>query len=70
MKHYKETAELLASCGLTLDTFGAVAKALIYDHRTAHPIANAETPWQIGFADCLAQLAREATQISAAWPAA
>jgi hypothetical protein len=68
MKHHKETAKMLASCGLTSDTFGAVAKALIYDHRTAHPMANAETPWQIGFADCLAQLSREATQISAAWP--
>jgi hypothetical protein len=66
--NHKETAAMLASCGLTPDTFGAVAKALIYDHRTAHPMANAETPWQIGFADCLAQLAREATQISAAWP--
>jgi hypothetical protein len=67
--NHKETAEMLASCGLTPDTFGAVAKALIYEHRRAFPVANAETPWQIGFADCLAQLEREAMQVSAEWPA-
>ena len=65
---YKETAEMLASCGLSPDTFGAVAKALIYDHRVAHPVDKAETPWQTGFADCLRQLERDAMQISAAWP--
>ena len=66
---YKETAAMLASCGLTLDTFGAVAKALIYDHRAAHPVSKAETPWQTGFADCLRQLEHDAMQISATWPA-
>jgi len=65
---YKETAAMLASCGLTPDTFGAVAKALIYDHRAAHPVDKAETTWQTGFADCLRQLERDAMQISAAWP--
>ena len=65
---HKETAAMLASCGLTPDTFGSVAKALIYDHRVAHPVDKAETPWQTGFADCLRQLERDAMQISAAWP--
>lgn len=66
--NYKETAAMLASCGLTLDTFESVAKVLIYDHHTACPVSKAETRWQAGFADCLNQLAHEATQISAAWP--
>ena len=66
---YKETAEMLASCGLTPDTFGAVATALIFKHRAAHSVDKAETPWQTGFADCLRQLERDAMQISAAWPA-
>jgi hypothetical protein len=66
--NHKELAAMLASCGLTPDTFGAVAEALIYQHRRDNARREAETPWQIGFSDCLRQLESEAMQISAAWP--
>ena len=66
--NHKVTASRLASCGLTPHTFEAVAKALIYDHRANIPHYLATTRWQVGFSDCLAQLEREARQISAAWP--
>jgi len=64
----KEIAEQLASCGLTPDTFGAAANALIYQHRRDNSQRDPETPWQVGFSDCLRQLEAEAMQISAAWP--
>lgn len=66
--NHKEIAEQLASCGLTPDTFGAVANALIYQHRRDNAQRDPETPWQVGFSDCLRQLEAEAMQISAAWP--
>jgi hypothetical protein len=66
--NYKETAAMLASCGLTPDTFGAVAEALIYQHRRYDAQRDPETSWQVGFSDCLRQLEAEAMQISAAWP--
>lgn len=64
----KEIAEQLASCGLTPDTFGAAANALIYQHRRDNAQRDPETPWQVGFSDCLRQLEAEAMQISAVWP--
>jgi hypothetical protein len=66
--NHKETAAILASCGLTPSSFGAVANALIYQHRRDNAQRDPETPWQVGFSDCLRQLEAEAMQISAAWP--
>jgi len=65
--NYKEVAERLASCGLTPNTFGAVAKELIYDIRLINDrqCPNPESQWQFGFGDGLRWLEQEAMKVSA-----
>ena len=65
--NYKETAERLASCGLTPDTLGAVilelirTPVLLNSQQNPHP----DSPWQIGFGDALRFLELEAGKVSA-----
>ena len=65
--NYKETAERLASCGLTTDTLGAVifelirTPVLLNSQQNPHP----DSPWQIGFGDALRFLELEAGKVSA-----
>ena len=65
--NYKETAERLASCGLTPDTLGAVilelirTPVLLNNQQNPHP----DSPWQIGFGDALRCLELEAGKVSA-----
>ena len=65
--NYKETAERLASCGLTPDTLGAVilelirTPVLLNNQQNPHP----DSPWQIGFGDALRFLELEAGKVSA-----
>jgi hypothetical protein len=65
--NYKEVAERLASCGLTPNTFGAVAKELIYSQRLINDqqCPNPESQWQFGFGDGLRWLEQEAMKVSA-----
>ncbi len=65
--NHKETAERLASCGLTPDTLGAVIAELI---RTPAMLNRQQNPapdssWQIGFGDALRFLELEAGKVSA-----
>ena len=64
---YKEVAKRLASCGLTPNMFGAVAKELIYDQRLLNDqqCPEPQSQWQFGFGDGLRWLEQEAMKVSA-----